>query len=81
VLSLHLCAFHHSALTQICNGDEAYKKSVSRDVQNQRTIRALDIDGVGLILSAIIDYKGQRIIGQSILPGIFAQVQEYASRL
>jgi hypothetical protein len=44
-------------------------------VQNQRTIRALDIDGVGLILSAIIDYKGQRIIGQSILPGIFAQVK------
>ena len=31
-----------------------------------------------MILCAIIDYKGQRIIGQSIIPGIFAQGENVA---
>lgn len=56
-------------------GDEAYRKCTARELQNQRLIRSLEVEGVGLILTAIIDYKGQRIIGQSILPGIFAQVR------
>jgi hypothetical protein len=56
-------------------GDEAYRKCTGRELQNQRLIRSLEIEGVGLILSSIIDYKGQRIIGQSVIPGIFAQVR------
>lgn len=38
-----------------------------------------EIEGVGLILCATVDYKGQRIIGQSIIPGIFAQVLHAAA--
>lgn len=59
---------------KLCVGDDAYRKCTARELQNQRLIRALEVEGVGLILSAIIDYKGERIIGQSIIPGIFAQV-------
>lgn len=59
---------------KLCVGDDAYRKCTGRELQNQRLIRALEVEGVGLILCAIIDYKGERIIGQSIIPGIFAQV-------
>lgn len=38
-------------------------------------MRSLEIEGVGLVLTCIVDYKGLRIIGQSVIPGIFAQVR------
>jgi hypothetical protein len=39
-----------------------------------------EIPGVGFMLCTTVDFKGQRLIGQSIIPGIFAQ-QENTARL
>jgi hypothetical protein len=43
---------------------------------NQKIIRALEIEGLGTVLCAMVDYKGIRYVGQSIIPGIFNQVSE-----
>lgn len=40
---------------------------------NQKLVRALDIEGLGSVLCTIVDYKGVRYVGQSIIPGIFNQ--------
>lgn len=66
---------------KICNGDEAFRKSTGRDLQNQKTIQAFGIEGLGTVLCAVVDYKGQRIIGQSIIPGIFTQGENSATLL
>lgn len=39
------------------------------------------IEGLGTVLCAVVDYKGQRIIGQSIIPGIFTQGENSATLL
>jgi len=36
-------------------------------------IVGIDVDGLGSVLCAIVDYKGIRYVGQSIIPGIFNQ--------
>jgi protein TIF31 len=51
-------------------GEEAARKSAARDFFNQKLIRSLDIPGMNNILCTIVDYKGSRYIGQSIIPGI-----------
>lgn len=37
------------------------------------------IEGVSTVLCTIVDYKGQRYIGQSIIPGIFTQGENSAT--
>ena len=54
-------------------GDAAYRKTTSRELQNQRIIRALEIEGLGSTLCTIVDFKGERFICQSVIPGILAQ--------
>lgn len=65
---------------QICRGDEAYRKSTNREVQNQRLIRSLEVEGLSLTLITSVDFKGQRYVGQSVVPGVFTQ-GENAARL
>lgn len=60
-------AFH------IYDGEEAARKVNSRDLANQRLIRSLEVEGLGSVLCTIVDYKGVRYVGQSIIPGILNQ--------
>ncbi len=39
------------------------------------------IEGLGTVLCTIVDYKGARLIGQSIIPGIFTQGENSATLL
>ncbi|PHH58764.1 hypothetical protein CDD81_4658 [Ophiocordyceps australis] len=54
-------------------GDEAARVATGKDVAGVRLVNQLDIQNLFTPATAIIDYLGRRIVGQSIVPGIFKQ--------
>ena len=51
-------------------GAEAAHVAISKDINGIKTIQYLDLDDVHILGTVLIDYKGQRILAQSIVPGI-----------
>ncbi|KAF2797972.1 hypothetical protein K505DRAFT_268517 [Melanomma pulvis-pyrius CBS 109.77] len=54
-------------------GDEAARVAVGKDVFGVRAVNNLDIQGLFTSGTVVVDYLGKRIVGQSIVPGIFKQ--------
>jgi protein TIF31 len=54
-------------------GDEAARAATGKDVNGIRQVNQLDIEGLYTPGTVIVDYLGRRIVGQSIVPGIFRQ--------
>lgn len=54
-------------------GDEAARVATGKDVAGVKLVNQLDIDGLFTPATVVIDYLGKRIVGQSIVPGIFKQ--------
>ncbi|KAI9740746.1 MAG: Intracellular distribution of mitochondria [Claussenomyces sp. TS43310] len=54
-------------------GDEAARVATGKDVLGVRMVNQLDIDGLFTPGTVVVDYLGKRIVGQSIVPGIFKQ--------
>ncbi|KAK3692802.1 clustered mitochondria-domain-containing protein [Podospora appendiculata] len=54
-------------------GDEAARVATGKDVLGVKLVNQLDIDGLYTPGTVVIDYLGKRIVGQSIVPGIFKQ--------
>lgn len=54
-------------------GDEAARVATGKDVMGVRIVNQLDIDGLFTAGTVVVDYLGKRIVGQSIVPGIFKQ--------
>ncbi|KAF2198179.1 hypothetical protein GQ43DRAFT_494191 [Delitschia confertaspora ATCC 74209] len=54
-------------------GDEAARVAVSKDVMGVRAVNNLDVQGLFTSGTVVVDYLGKRIVGQSIVPGIFKQ--------
>jgi protein TIF31 len=54
-------------------GDEAARIATGKDVMGVRLANQLDIDGLFTPGTVVVDYLGKRIVGQSIVPGIFKQ--------
>ncbi|KAL3428344.1 hypothetical protein PVAG01_01853 [Phlyctema vagabunda] len=54
-------------------GDEAARVATGKDVMGVRIVNQLDIDGLFTPGTVVVDYLGKRIVGQSIVPGIFKQ--------
>lgn len=54
-------------------GDEAARVAVGKDVTGVRAVNQLDIDGLFTPGTVVVDYLGKRVVGQSIVPGIFKQ--------
>lgn len=54
-------------------GDEAARVATGKDVLGVRLVNQLDIDGLFTPGTVVVDYLGKRIVGQSIVPGIFKQ--------
>ncbi|KAK8199348.1 putative eukaryotic translation initiation factor 3 subunit CLU1/TIF31 [Phyllosticta capitalensis] len=54
-------------------GDEAARVATGKDVQGVKAVNQLDINGLFTPGTVVIDYLGKRIVGQSIVPGIFKQ--------
>ncbi|PWN32039.1 uncharacterized protein FA14DRAFT_108660, partial [Meira miltonrushii] len=51
--------------------DEAAHVAVSKDVQGIRCLNNLDVEGVCLLGTVIIDWMGERWVAQSVVPGLF----------
>ena len=54
-------------------GDEAARVAVGKDVVGVRAVNNLDIQNLFTSGTVVVDYLGKRIVGQSIVPGIFKQ--------
>ncbi|KMU79713.1 hypothetical protein CISG_02131 [Coccidioides immitis RMSCC 3703] len=54
-------------------GDEAARVAVAKDVMGVKAVNQLDIAGLFTPGTMVIDYLGKRVVGQSIVPGIFKQ--------
>lgn len=54
-------------------GDEAARVATGKDVSGVKLVNQLDIDGLYTPGTVVVDYLGKRIVGQSIVPGIFKQ--------
>lgn len=54
-------------------GDEAARIAVGKDVLGIKAVNQLDIPGLFTPGTVVVDYLGKRIVGQSIVPGIFKQ--------
>jgi len=54
-------------------GDEAARVATGKDVMGVRLVNQLDIEGLFTPGTVVVDYLGKRVVGQSIVPGIFKQ--------
>ncbi|KAH8653473.1 eukaryotic translation initiation factor 3 135 kDa subunit [Xylariales sp. PMI_506] len=54
-------------------GDHAARVATGKDVSGVRMVHQLDIDGLYSPATVVVDYLGKRIVGQTIVPGIFKQ--------
>ncbi|KAK5173839.1 Intracellular distribution of mitochondria [Saxophila tyrrhenica] len=54
-------------------GDEAARIATGKDVQGVKAVNQLDINGLFTPGTVVVDYLGKRVVGQSIVPGIFKQ--------
>ena len=65
---------------KLCEGDEACRKYAGLDLKNQRIIQSIGVEGLHTGISAIVDFRGSRIMAQTVIPGILSQT-ERTSRL
>ena len=54
-------------------GDEAARVATGKDVTGVRAVNQLDIHNLSTPGTVVVDYMGKRLVGQSIVPGIFKQ--------
>lgn len=54
-------------------GDDAARVATGKDVNGVRMVNQLDIDGLYSPATVVVDYLGKRIVGQTVVPGIFKQ--------
>ena len=57
-------------------GDEAAYAAASLDLKGVEIYNKLDIEGLHTLGTVVVDYRGYRIIAQSIIPGILQREQE-----
>lgn len=57
-------------------GDEAAHVAVSKDVQGVRMLNTVDVEGLCLLGTVIVDWHGERWVAQSIIPGLFRKKEE-----
>ena len=50
----------------------------NHDITGLRTLQAADIDGVHQLATALVNYRGHRIMAQSIIPGILNNTDLFA---
>lgn len=62
-------------------GDAAAHKAVALDVNGVRILSTLDVDNLSTLGTCVVDYAGERIVAQSIVPGIFRQRAENESQI
>ncbi|KAF9426690.1 Intracellular distribution of mitochondria [Podila epigama] len=57
-------------------GDAAAHVATGKDLEGVRTLIGVDVEGLYTLGTVVVDYKGVRVVAQSIVPGIFRQQEE-----
>ncbi|KAI8074519.1 clustered mitochondria-domain-containing protein [Gongronella butleri] len=57
-------------------GDAAAHVATNKDLEGVKVVNSIDPEGLATLGSVIVDYKGERIVAQSIVPGIFRRQDE-----
>ncbi|KAI9314033.1 clustered mitochondria-domain-containing protein [Dichotomocladium elegans] len=57
-------------------GDEAVHVATGKDLEGVKIFNSIDAEGLYTLGSVIVDYKGVRVVAQSIVPGIFRRQDE-----
>lgn len=52
-------------------GDEAAHVAVGKDIQGVKTLNSLDVGSLCLLGTIVVDWKGERWVAQSVVPGLF----------
>ncbi|KAJ2776035.1 Intracellular distribution of mitochondria, partial [Coemansia javaensis] len=52
-------------------GDAAAHAATGKDITGVRLLNQLDVDGLSTLGSVAVDYRGLRVVAQSVVPGIF----------
>lgn len=52
-------------------GDAAAHAATGKDIIGVRIINQLGVDGINTLGSVVVDYRGVRVVAQSVVPGIF----------
>ena len=66
---------------RLCDGYEASRKYAGHDLKNQRFVQSLGIDGLYSGLIVLIDYRGSRLLAQTVVPGILNPCGQFSARL
>lgn len=56
--------------------DEAAHVATGKDLEGVKILNSIDSEGLYTLASVVVDYKGIRIVAQSIVPGIFRRQDE-----
>ncbi|KAK9283136.1 hypothetical protein L1049_011367 [Liquidambar formosana] len=59
-----------SAETQLADSEQATYASANNDLKGTKAYQEADVPGLYNLAMAIIDYRGHRVVAQSVLPGI-----------
>ncbi len=59
-------------------GAPAAWKSIGRDLRNSSRLLGMQCHDINIIATAIVDYRGRRIVAQGIIPGILRSDNKYA---
>jgi protein TIF31 len=57
-------------------GDEASRYAAGKDLRGIEILERLDIDGLSVMQTVLVDFLGQRWIAQSLIPGLFKTARE-----
>ncbi|KAJ1993839.1 Intracellular distribution of mitochondria [Coemansia spiralis] len=52
-------------------GDAAAHVATGKDISGVRLVNQLDAEGINTLGSVVVDYRGVRVVAQSVVPGIF----------
>ncbi|KAJ1956116.1 Intracellular distribution of mitochondria, partial [Linderina pennispora] len=52
-------------------GDAAAHAATGKDITGVRLLNQLDVEGLNTLGSVVVDYRGVRVVAQSVVPGIF----------
>eukprot|EP01133_Synstelium_polycarpum_P013448 gene13448-15850_t len=55
-----------------CGGDRAARSASNNDLKGVKLFNLVDIEGISTICTAIVDFRGHRVIAQSLVPGILS---------
>ncbi|CAG8753892.1 16854_t:CDS:10, partial [Racocetra persica] len=67
----HIKAFDTRGTFSKLGGNDAAHVATGKDMEGIRTVNSIDIEGLYTLGCVVIDYKGVRIVAQTIVPGIF----------